>query len=181
MNGCKYEHVDRKCYHPDDFDEKYGADWCVEGPCHLKVPDDEYTLNDQLEEAHTEIQCLTAEIERLSVKDEMPTLKDGCTNLIYICSPCRGNVAENLNLAQMYCIYAFSKGYTPIAPHLMFRGLLSDDNPKERERALTIGLQLLSFCSEMWVFGDTITEGMRGEIDYATKHNIKIVYKRTLA
>lgn len=103
------------------------------------------------------------------------------TDLVYICSPCRGNVSENLNLAQMYCTLALSRGCTPIAPHLMFRGLLNDNKPKEREQALAIGIQLLSFCSEMWVFGNTITEGMRGEITYATKHNIKIMYKRTLA
>ena len=101
--------------------------------------------------------------------------------LVYICSPCRGNVTENLNNAQMYSLLALNDGHIPITPHLMYRDLLSDDKPKERERALTIGLQLLSFCSEMWVFGNTISEGMQGEIDYATKHNIKIVYKRTLA
>ncbi|RPF48235.1 sporulation initiation factor Spo0A-like protein [Hydrogenoanaerobacterium saccharovorans] len=102
------------------------------------------------------------------------------TPIVYICSPCRGNVAENLNLAQMYCVYALNNGCTPIAPHLMFRHLLSDDKPKERARALAIGMQLLGLCHEVWVFGNTITEGMHGEIDYATKHNIKIVYKRLL-
>jgi len=108
------------------------------------------------------------------------TIQPSQPKLVYICSPCRGNVSENLNRTQMYSTLALSRGYTPIAPHLMYRDLLSDNKPKERERALAIGLQLLSLCREIWVFGDTISEGMQGEIDYATKHNIKIVYKHML-
>ena len=62
----------------------------------------------------------------------------------------------------------------------MYRDLLNNDKPKERERALAIGLHLLSICSEMWVFGGTISKGMQGEINFATKHNIKIAYKNVI-
>jgi hypothetical protein len=39
VNGCRYEHEDRKCYRPDQLDPEFGPDWCVEGPCHLKESD----------------------------------------------------------------------------------------------------------------------------------------------
>ena len=35
MNACKYEHSDRKCYHPLGACDDGTPDWCVEGPCPL--------------------------------------------------------------------------------------------------------------------------------------------------
>lgn len=43
MNGCKYEHEDRKCYHPNIIPEEGYDDWCAEGPCHLLEPEDDTT------------------------------------------------------------------------------------------------------------------------------------------
>lgn len=43
MNGCKYEGADRKCHHPSVIEEEgYEGydDWCVEGPCGLKEPEE---------------------------------------------------------------------------------------------------------------------------------------------
>ena len=38
------------------------------------------------------------------------------------------------------------------------------------------GLSLLWVCDEVWVFGDEITEGMKKEIIFAEKLNIKVKY-----
>ena len=54
----------------------------------------------------------------------------------YICSPYRGEVTENQRKACEYCRDAMKRGYTPIAPHLLFPQFLDDDVPEERQKAL---------------------------------------------
>ena len=96
--------------------------------------------------------------------------------LIYICSPFRGDTAANTEAAQSYCRSAYEQNCIPVAPHLYLPQFLNDDEPKERDLALRIGLRLIDYCSEVWVHGDVISPGMRGEIDYATTTGKKVVY-----
>ncbi|MBQ2985405.1 MAG: hypothetical protein IJD61_03160 [Clostridia bacterium] len=96
--------------------------------------------------------------------------------LIYICSPFRGDTAANTEAAQRYCRRAYEQNCIPVAPHLYLPQFLNDDEPKERDLALRIGLRLIDYCSEVWVHGDIISDGMRGEIDYATTTGKKVVY-----
>ena len=96
--------------------------------------------------------------------------------LIYICSPFRGDTAANTEAAQRYCRDAYEKNCIPVAPHLYLPQFLDDNEPKERDLALRIGLRLIDYCSEVWVHGDIISDGMRGEIDYATTTGKKVVY-----
>ena len=100
--------------------------------------------------------------------------------LIYICSPFRSdNKAEqyaNVRAAQKYCRDAYKQNCIPVAPHLYLPQFLDDDTPAERDLALRIGLRLINYCSEVWVHGDRISDGMRGEIDYATTTGKKVVY-----
>ena len=103
--------------------------------------------------------------------------------LIYICSPFRSdNKAEqyaNVRAAQNYCRDAYKKNCIPVAPHLYLPQFLDDDTPAERDLALRIGLRLINYCSEVWVHGDRISDGMRGEIDYASSTGKKIIYFKT--
>ncbi|OLN26573.1 DUF4406 domain-containing protein [Desulfosporosinus metallidurans] len=96
--------------------------------------------------------------------------------LVYICSPLRGVVEENIKKANRYCEYAAGCDTVPLAPHAIFTAYLQDNIPKQREKGLEMGLALLRRCDEMWCCGDEITQGMQGEIDLATKLNIPIVY-----
>jgi len=41
MNGCKWEHEDTQCHHPDNFTEPGYIDWCCEGMCEKKEKDEE--------------------------------------------------------------------------------------------------------------------------------------------
>ena len=92
---------------------------------------------------------------------------------VYICAPLAGDVDENIKKVKRYTRYALICGTAPVVPH--FYGLCLDDNLKnEREIGLAAGLSLLWFCDEMWVFGDEITEGMKGEINFCKNLNIKI-------
>ena len=53
---------------------------------------------------------------------------------------------------------------------------LSDDDPEERELALFMDIVFLGKCNELWVFGETITNGMQREIDKAKKRRMMIRY-----
>lgn len=90
---------------------------------------------------------------------------------VYICAPLGGNIKENLEQVKRYTKYALKCGTAPVVPHF-YALCLNDDIPKEREIGLAAGLSLLWFCDEMWIFGDTLTEGMRGEIRFCQNLNI---------
>ena len=71
--------------------------------------------------------------------------------LVYICSPLRGDVANNVLRAKQYCDYAARCGVIPIAPHVAWDGIFDDSIPERRETALNLGLELLKRCDEVWV------------------------------
>jgi hypothetical protein len=95
---------------------------------------------------------------------------------VYIASPYRGDTDTNVSNALKYCRYALEEGKFPIAPHAWLPRFLDDDNPAERELALKIGIWLLAHCKEVWVFGDTISEGMKGEIATAKQRRISLCF-----
>ena len=96
--------------------------------------------------------------------------------LVYVASPVRGDVEENLKKANKYCEYVAGCGHIPVAPHLAWQGFLQEEIPGNREKALQMGLGLLQYCSEVWVCGDEISQGMQGEITAAEKLNKPIMY-----
>ena len=95
--------------------------------------------------------------------------------LVYVVSPVRGNIEDNLKKANRYCEYVAGCGHIPIAPHLAWQGFLPE-NPENREKALAMGLKLIDYCSEVWVCGDEISQGMQSEIAAAEKLKKPIMY-----
>ena len=92
---------------------------------------------------------------------------------VYVCAPIGGNIEENLKKVKTYTEYALRCGTAPVVPH--FYALCLDDNdPKDREIGLAAGLSLLWFCDELWLFGDTVTEGMRAELQFCKNLNIRV-------
>lgn len=97
--------------------------------------------------------------------------------LVYICSPCRGEVEKNIAKAQGYCREAVElfPDVIPIAPHVYFTQFLNELEPAERAEGMEMGITLLDLCSEIWVYGmENPSEGMRAEIEYAEEHGIAI-------
>ena len=95
-------------------------------------------------------------------------------NLIFVCSPFRGDIEHNTELARKYCHQVSELGKIPIAPHLYFPQFLNDADPVEREKGIAFGIALMRFCEEVWVFGDVISDGMKYEIENA-KNEGKVV------
>lgn len=96
--------------------------------------------------------------------------------IVYICSPFAGEVEKNIKAAQAYSRFAVDQGYIPIAPHLLFPQFLNDANPRERQLGLFFGNALMSKCSEVWVFGSCISNGMAAEIKRARWKNYRLRY-----
>lgn len=110
--------------------------------------------------------------------------------LIYVCSPLRGDstgdnvrptALANMIKAEKHCKDVLVAGHIPIAPHVMFSGILHDENPNERQTALEAGLELVRRCDELWVFGGGyISEGMAEELKLARELDRPIKYVKSV-
>jgi len=96
--------------------------------------------------------------------------------LVYVCSPYRGDVKRNVELAKAYCRYVISQGGAPVAAHLLYPRFLDDSDPEERITGLEFALLLLEKCDELWVFGDKISRGMAHEIHEAKMRGMPVLY-----
>ena len=97
-------------------------------------------------------------------------------SVVYICSPFAGDVLHNTGKACNYARFVKSKHAIPYAPHLLFPQFLDDNNPADRAEALEMGIDMLRRCDEIWVFGESISVGMAGEIQAAEKFKKPIRY-----
>ena len=96
--------------------------------------------------------------------------------MVYIASPLRGDYNTNIKNAVEYCSIAAELGVLPMAPHIIFSQWCNDTIPQQREQGLQLGLSLLEKSEELWVMGDQISEGMKGEIAFAKEHDIPTFY-----
>lgn len=107
---------------------------------------------------------------------------------IYVCSPLRSRTKSGQK-ANM--IYAKDKcnvlngtfreiGVKAWAPHAILPTLLDDDIHEERKIAIDFGLKLLEISDVIYVFGERLSDGMRGEIKYAVEHDKMIVIEPSI-
>jgi hypothetical protein len=110
-------------------------------------------------------------------KDVTPKIKIRIpTKRVYICSPLKGNVERNISRAEIYCRFAYDSGYVPIAPHIYFPRFLNDDDKNERAAGQRYALECMWQARQLWVFGESISDGMRAEIELAKQLKIPIRY-----
>jgi len=76
--------------------------------------------------------------------------------------------------ARQYCKHVTDQGFIPYAPHLLFTQFMDDTIPEEREAGMAMGREMIKRCDELWVFGETISEGMAAEIELAKELGIPI-------
>ena len=96
--------------------------------------------------------------------------------LVYIASPFAGDTEYNISKARGYCRFAISKGFIPIAPHLLYPQFMDDEDKEQRELGLFFALVLLGKCDELLVFGEKVSAGMSREITKAKKRGMPIKY-----
>jgi len=95
---------------------------------------------------------------------------------VYICSPLRGDMEENIRKARVYCRQAVVMGVLPIAPHIYFTQFMDDTDPRERKICLEMGCEELATCAETWVFGlENLSEGMAAEVELSELLGIPVL------
>lgn len=100
--------------------------------------------------------------------------------MVFICHPYRDDPKGNREKVTQIVrdIVAYSPGILPLAPQLYLHQLgLDDEVFIEREIIIDMSSYLVKSCDELWVFGDTITDGMEQEILFAHKHKIPVITK----
>ena len=80
--------------------------------------------------------------------------------------------------AQTACRLAIDAGYLPLAPHLYFTQMLNDDQLFERFLGMAYGSLWLDEADEMLVIGTELSDGMKQELEYARKKNIRVTMKK---
>jgi hypothetical protein len=97
---------------------------------------------------------------------------------VYIASPYHADTPEETEKNRLAALAACEDAYrlgrlvsTKIVPVTSVGNFpyLDDNKPEERAEALRMGIALLSKCDELWVAGDRVSEGMRGEIRAAAR------------
>lgn len=78
--------------------------------------------------------------------------------LVYVCSPLQGDLERNISRANGYCRFAVTQGVVPIAPHTIFTQYLDEEILEERQLGMQMGLELLKHCSELYVFGNRVSD-----------------------
>lgn len=96
---------------------------------------------------------------------------------VYICSPFRGEVEKNIEKAKVFSKWVYNKGILPITVHFYLEEATGLSEEKgDRNELINLGCEMLLMCDECWVFGNTITEGMKKELEIAYNQNIEVKY-----
>lgn len=99
------------------------------------------------------------------------------TKLVYICSPLRGNIIKNKHNAKRYSRQAVLENVLPITPHIYFTQFLNDKKEKERKLGMSMAIDLLKICDELWVYGKP-SQGMKKEIEWWELNTTKPIIKK---
>lgn len=89
--------------------------------------------------------------------------------LVYICSRGEGEMEK----IRKYSRFAVEQEAIPLAPDLLLSQYMKE---KEQDLILLMRKVLLGKCSEIWVFGSEITDGMKQEIGKAKKKGMTVRY-----
>ena len=65
------------------------------------------------------------------------------SDLLYVCSPYRGDTKRNKEYARKLTRAAINNGFVPVTVHLYLTEVTDDQNPEERSRGMAAGSALL--------------------------------------
>lgn len=97
------------------------------------------------------------------------------SNMIFLCSRYRGDTETNLKNARKYARLIAKCGYPVVAPHLLYTQFLNDSDAAERIEGIKLGIESMKLCSQIWIFGTSISDGMKFEIEKAKELDIEAV------
>lgn len=100
-------------------------------------------------------------------------------NLLYVCSPYRGEIRRNKEYARELTRAAINSGFAPVAVHLYLTEVLDDNKPQERSRGMAAGQDIMKQCSYILIgtrYG--FSEGMKEEITLAALKGLIMLYEK---
>lgn len=100
-------------------------------------------------------------------------------DLLYVCSPYRGDTKRNKEYARKLTRAALDNGFIPVTVHLYLTEATDDTNPEERVRGMAAGMKILENCKYILV-GDRygISEGMKAELTFAAVKGKIMLYEK---
>lgn len=100
-------------------------------------------------------------------------------DLLYVCSPYRGNTKRNKEYARKLTRAALDNGFIPVTVHLYLTEATDDTNPEERVRGMAAGMKILENCKYILI-GDRygISEGMKAEMTFAAVKGKIMLYEK---
>lgn len=104
--------------------------------------------------------------------------------VVYVCAPYKGenmrHREQNIQDARMYALHVLNHGGIPYAAHLAVCGFLDDAIPAERQAGIAVDHAMMDLCDEIWVFGDTVSSGMSGEIETFKRAGKPVRYVKSI-
>lgn len=100
-------------------------------------------------------------------------------DLLYVCSPYRGDTKRNKEYARKLTRVALDNGFIPVTVHLYLTEATDDTNPEERVRGMAAGMKILENCKYILI-GDRygISEGMKAEMTFAAVKGKIMLYEK---
>lgn len=100
-------------------------------------------------------------------------------DLLYVCSPYRGDTKRNKEYTRKLTRAALDNGFIPVTVHLYLTEATDDTNPEERVRGMAAGMKILENCKYILI-GDRygISEGMKAEMTFAAVKGKIMLYEK---
>lgn len=100
-------------------------------------------------------------------------------DLLYVCSPYRGDTKRNKEYARKLTRTAIDNGFVPVTVHLYLTEVTDDQKPEERRRGMATGMKILENCKYILI-GDRygISEGMKVEMIMAALKGKIMLYEK---
>lgn len=98
---------------------------------------------------------------------------------VFIAHPINGDVRGNVEKVLRICEEVHTKDIIPVAPYLVSLQYLDDEITEDRELGMEANNECFHrhYIDELWLFGDRISAGMKGEVLLAKEMNIPIIAK----
>ena len=96
--------------------------------------------------------------------------------VVFIAHALRGDVKGNLKDVEKYIRQALYKEDFPCCPWYAVVNALDDGDEVERSIGIRTNFMILERCDELWVCGNSDSEGVQDEIAYAEERNIPVRY-----
>ena len=93
-------------------------------------------------------------------------------DLLYVCSPYRGDTKRNKEYARKLTRAAINNGFIPVTVHLYLTEVTDDKNPEERSRGMAAGMKIL----ENYKYG--VSDGMKAEMTLAALKGKVMLYEQ---